>query len=299
MAGGLFAGGMAPGLSRMLEPYALPALFLVIVFSVLPFANMPLRDLFAFDRAAVRIVAWQQILLPALVVSLGILGKLPDYIIVMMIVTACSGALFASPALASLLKLDTRQALHCMLLSTLCMPVSLFVFLSVFHTESVDLDMLTYVKRSAVFLLVPFALMLLVRPAVRRLAHSSVGRLEVGARWAMVASLLVFGVGIMSAVIEQLGTNPAKVLFYFVLTSVLAAGMMLVTTIVMFRHGMREAMTAGIVSGFRNIGLGFALVGDMVGPELSVYVGVSMVPVFVAPFAIRLLTARAERPVVI
>lgn len=108
MAAGLLAGAMAPGLSRTLEPYALPALFLVMVFSVMPFARMPLKDLFAFDQAVIRIVAWQQLLLPALVVSLGILAKLPDYIIVMMIVTACSGALFASPAIASLLKLDMR-----------------------------------------------------------------------------------------------------------------------------------------------------------------------------------------------
>lgn len=186
-----------------------------------------------------------------------------------------------------------------MLLSTLCMPVSLFLFLSVYHTESVDLDMMTYVKRAAVFLIVPFGLMMLIRPAVQRLNPSSNRALEVGARWAMVASLLVFGIGIMSAVIDQLGVNPVKIVFYFVLTATLAAGMMLITTIVMFRHGIKEAMTAGVVSGFRNIGLGFALVGDMVGPELSVYVGVSMVPVFLAPIAIRLITARRTDPVVI
>lgn len=265
----------------------------------MPFANMPLKDLFAFDQAVVRIVAWQQLLLPALVVSLGILLRLPDYIIVMMIVTACSGALFASPAIAALLKLDMRQALHCMLLSTLCMPVSLFLFLSVFHSETVHPDLMMFLKRTAVFLVVPFGLMLAMRPAVQRLGPASSETLEVGARWAMVASLLVFGIGILNGVIEQMETNPVKVVFYFVLTAALAAGMMLITMVVMFRHCIKEAMNAGVVSGFRNIGLGFALVGDMVGPELSVYVGVSMVPVFVAPIAIRFITARTTDPVVI
>lgn len=299
MAAGIFVGAMVPGLTGALEPYALKALFLVIVFSLLPFARMPARELFVFDQSVIRIVAWQLLLLPALVISLGVLANLPDYITAMMIVTACSGALFASPAIASLLKLDTRQALHCMILSTAVMPVSLFVFLSAFHTESVVLDLVTYAKRAAIYLIVPFGVMVAVRPIIRRLQGATLARLEVGSRWAMVMALLVFGIGIMHAVSEEVMTNPAKVIFYFALTTSLAAGMMMATTIVMYRRGMTEAMTAGIVSGFRNIGLGFALVGDMFGPELSVYVGISMIPVFVAPFAIRVLTSRTTEPVLI
>ena len=73
-----------------------------------------------------------------------------------MIVTACSGSLFASPALAALLDLDRRQALQCMVLSTLVMPLSLFVFLSVFHGGKVQIDLQVYALRILIYLLLPF-----------------------------------------------------------------------------------------------------------------------------------------------
>jgi hypothetical protein len=59
----------------------------------------------------------------------------------------------------------------------------------------------------------------------------------------------------------------------------------------MHRFGRREAMTAGLLSSFRNVGLSYALVGDMVGPEIGLYVGVSMIPVFVAPLLLHIVIA--------
>lgn len=292
MAAGIFIGILVPALSIALEPIALPALFLVVVFSLAPFARLDLRDLLAFDPMVVRIVATQQLLLPSLVASIGVIAELPDYVIVLTIVTACSGAVFASPAIASLLKLDQRRALHSMILSTLIMPLSLAFFLGMHNGENVDLDLVTYSKRVATFLLVPFALFLMFRFFARRLDDRATQQLEVSSRWAMVASLLVFGIGIMHPLSDQLAANPAKVAFYLGLATLLSIGMMMTTVVVMYRYGMNLALTAGIVSGLRNVGLGFALVGDMVGPELAVYVGVSMLPVFMTPFAVRLATAR-------
>lgn len=294
LAGGIFLGLAVPACADFLRPVALPALFLVCVFSLVPFARLPLPTIFSIDPETMRIVLWQLAVLPCIVIAAGVVARLPDGIIVLMAVTACSGALFSSPALAEILRLDRQRALQAMVLSTLFMPLSLFSFLSVFRGVRTNLDIASYGLRTFIFLLVPFAILVLWRPAALRMSEAANRRVANASRWATIAALLCFGTGLMSAVSDKLEDDPGKVFFLLALASFLCLLMMALTTVVMYRFGRTAALTAAIVSGFRNIGLGFALVGDSVGPDLAVYAGISLLPVFTAPLLIRFLTRDAE-----
>lgn len=294
LASGIFIGLAIPSVADMLKPWALPALFLVIVFSLVPFARLPVPDLFAVNRDMLRIVLWQQVVLPCIVIAAGIVARFPDSIILLMIVTACSGSLFSSPALAEILLLDRRRALQAMVLSTLFMPVSLYLFLSAFLGVQAQLDFSAYLLRTLVFLVVPFALMVAWRPVAMKMSEATSVKVGFASRWATIIALLVFGTGLMSAVSDKLEGEATKLLFLLVLAALLCVIMMGLTTIVMHRFGQREALTASIVAGFRNIGLGFALVGEMIGPDLAVYAGISLLPVFVAPLILRLTMGGAE-----
>ncbi len=287
LASGIFIGLAIPAIADYLKPLALPALFLVIVFSLVPFARLPAPELFSINGEMSRIVLWQQVVLPCIVIAAGIVARFPDSIILLMIVTACSGSLFSSPALAEILQLDRRRALQAMVLSTLFMPVSLFVFLSAFRGIQANLDIGAYALRTLVFLVIPFALLAAWRPIAQRMNEKTTLRVSFVSRWATIVALLVFGTGLMSAVSDNLTAAPGKVLFMLVLAALLCLLMTGLTTVVMYRFGHREALTAAIVAGFRNIGLGFALVGEMIGPDLAVYAGISLLPVFVAPLILR------------
>jgi hypothetical protein len=70
--------------------------------------------------------------------------------------------------------------------------------------------------------------------------------------------------------------------------------MALLTTIVMYRQGINNALTASIVSGFRNVGLGFALIEATASPETAAYVGISQIPIFLAPLFMRLAISSDE-----
>jgi len=225
--------------------------------------------------------------LPCIVIAAGIVARFPDTMILLLIVTACSGSLFSSPALAEILGLDRERALQAMVLSTLFMPLSLFMFLSLFIGEQAHLDLGAYGMRTFLFLVVPFVMLALYRPLSRSMSEATTRKIGFGSRWATIVALLVFGTGLMSAVSDKLDTNPTKVVFMLSLATILCLLMMALTTIVMYRFGQREALTASIVAGFRNIGLGFALVGEMIGPDLAVYAGISLVPVFIAPLVLR------------
>jgi BASS family bile acid:Na+ symporter len=287
LAAGVLVGLLVPPLTRVFQPYALPALFLVMVFSLIPFARLERDDLFSVEPTVWRMVLWQQLLLPCLIIAAGILAKFPDTVISLMIVTACAGSLFAAPALAELLGLDRRRALQCMVLSTLIMPASLYAFLSTFLGVNVEMNFQEYSKRALLFLIIPFGIFAIYRLIVRHLPEIAAEHVNGVGRWGSIISLLIFGIGVMASVSEQVYANPLKVVFYLVVASSVATAMLAITTVVTYRHGLTEALTAGILSGFRNVGLGYALVGDMIGPELAPYVGVSMLPIFIAPLAIR------------
>ncbi len=293
LASGIFIGLGVPSIADFLRPWALHALFLVIIFSLVPFARLPAHQLIAIDRDMIRIVVWQQVVLPCIVIAAGIVAKFPDSVILLLIVTACSGSLFSSPALAEILGLDRERALQAMVLSTLFMPISLFLFLSAFIGEQANLDLGAYGLRTIVFLIVPFALLALYRPVARAMPESITRKVGFASRWATILALLVFGTGLMAAVSDKLDANPTKVVFLLGLATLLCLLMMALTTIVMYRFGHCEALTASIVAGFRNIGLGFALVGEMVGPDLAVYAGISLVPVFIAPLVLRISMSTA------
>ncbi len=294
LAGGILLGLSAPPLTELLAPIALPALFFVILFSLMPFAGLTMRELVSVDPTVWRMVIWQQIIVPIIVIALAILLRLPEKITSLAIMTACAGSLFASPALAGLLNLDTRRALQCMVLSTLLMPLSLYFFIIIVHSADTQLNLDAYLRRVFIYLLVPFALFGIYRIIHRMLPDSLCEKVPVASRWGALIALLIFGIGIMDAVSHQITENPTKIAFYLMISLTLTTGMLMFTVIVMHRYGFKEALTAGILTGFRNVGLGLALVGDMVGPELAPYVGISMIPVFIGPMLIRLTTAPAN-----
>ncbi len=277
-------------LSAFFSSVALHALFVVICLSMIPFAERAGGDLLSVDRRAWLLVGWQQVVLPGIVLSIGILAGFPDQIVSLMIVTACAGALFAAPMLAGLLDLNRQRALQSMILSTLCMPASLYLFLSLHHGAHVQLDLNEYIHRAFIFLGTPVVILFAYRFASRLISDQVARTVEETSYWGSIFALLIFGMGITHPVAEQLYSNTSLVVFYLLIVSALSVGMYVLTVIVMHSYGIKEAMTAGILSGFRNVGLSFALVGDMLGSELALYVGLSMLPIFIAPAVIRMVS---------
>lgn len=293
LAIGIVAGLFFPSLSGAIQPHALAALFLVVVFSLVPFARIPSSTLFGLEVGTLRIVAWQQVVLPAIVVAAGVLARFSDGLILLLVVTTCSGSLFASPALAQFLQLDRQRALQCMLLSTMVMPISLYAFLSLLRGADVQLNLVEYAHRSFIFLVCPILLFAAYRLAINRVPEAMARKVEGGSRWATVVALIFFGVGMMNPVAMQLKTMPDQVVLYLGLTVLLSVVMFVLTRIVLHRYGNIEASTGAVLGSFRNVGLGFALVSSMTGPELDVYVGVSMLPIFIGPFIMQVMLSES------
>jgi hypothetical protein len=107
-------------------------------------------------------------------------------------------------------------------------------------------------------------------------------------RRSTIFALMVFGLGIVGPARDLMWNEPARFLLYLLMVTLLGAGMAYLTAIVMYRQGISDSLTASIVSGFRNVGLGFVLLSSMAGQATAEYVGVSQIPIFLAPLVLSL-----------
>lgn len=290
----IIAGYAVPALPKIFAPLALPALFCMIVASLVPMARLKLEDVFSLEADILRIVFWQLFILPTIILAGAHLLKFSLSLVTLMAVTACAGSLFASPALANLLGLNQRKALQCMVLSTFIMPFSYFFFLTAILHSTVEIVMADFIGRTGIFLMVPAALFLFYSAFVDDIPRPIVNRVEGLARWTTIIALMIFGLGIIGPAAKLLKEEPVRFGVLLGIVTVLGVGMAFLTTIVMYRQGINNALTASIVSGFRNVGLGYVLIENSATNETAAYVGISQIPIFLAPLVMRLFIDTAD-----
>ena len=294
LAATIASGYFVPFLSKIFAPFALPALFIMIVASLIPMARLRLEEVFSLELDILKIVFWQLFVLPTIILAATHLLKFDPSLVTLMAVTACAGSLFASPALADLLGLNQRKALQCMVLSTFIMPFSYFIFLTLILHSEVQIVMADFVGRTGMFLMLPAGLFLLYSAYAEDMPSGAVLRIERSARWVTIVALMVFGLGIVGPAAKMLANEPTRFFTFLVIVTSLGAGMAFLTTIVMYRQGINNALTASIVSGFRNVGLGFVLIQGSADSDTAAYVGISQIPIFLAPLIMRIFISSDE-----
>lgn len=297
LAATILVGFAVPGLSEMMAPYSSASLLLLIIMSLIPMGRMEAEDVFSLDSKVWQIVVWQLLVLPALIVSAAHLARVSSSITFLMVATASAGSLFASPAFAELLQVNKEKALQCMVLSTFLMPVSYFVFFTLVLHADVNIDVMSYIFRCVIFLVLPLGLFLTYMGIACSLPDGLAGAIEGISKRTTILALIVFGLGIIGPARQLLLDDPSRFMLYLLIVTVLGGGMAYLTAVVMYKQGMSDSLTASIVSGFRNVGLGFFLLPGITGETTAQYVGVSQIPVFLAPLAFSVfLQTRRQAP---
>jgi predicted Na+-dependent transporter len=291
----IFVGFTVPGLSEMMAPFTSISLLILIVMSLLPMGRMDESEVFSLDSKVWQIVLWQLLVLPGIIVSGAHLARVDSNITLLMVTTASAGSLFASPTFAELLQVNKQKALQCMVLSTFLMPISYFIFFTLVLHAEVEIDILSFVYRCMIYLVMPLGIFLIYMGIVGDLPDRFVNKIESFSRRTTIAALMVFGLGIIGPARELLWSEPSRFSLYLVIVTGLGAGMAYLTAIVMFKQGMNDSLTASIVSGFRNVGLGFVLLSGIAGETSAEYVGVSQIPNFLAPLALTLFVSRQRK----
>jgi hypothetical protein len=183
-----------------------------------------------------------------------------------------------------------------MILSTFMMPISYFVFLTAILHSAVDINFSDFAHRCSTFVIAPTGLFCIYTGISRDLPERLVTALENASRRLTIFCLIVFGIGILGPARDLLWNDTGRFLLYMVIVTSLGAGMAYLTAVVMYKQGITDALTASIVSGFRNVGLGFALLAGATNSETAAYVGISQIPIFLAPLVVHYLV-RGSREV--
>lgn len=292
LAGAIFAGFFIPGLSEIFKPYSLVSLFTLIVMSLLPMGRLEVDQVFTLDSKVWKVVLWQLLGLPSIVVAAAHLARIDSTITMLLVTTASAGSLFASPTFAELLQVNKQRALQCMVLSTFLMPLSYFVFFNLVLHAKITLDLEVYFDRCMIFLVAPLGLFLVYMGISTGLQPKIAEAIESISRRSTIIALIIFGIGLVGPARDLMHADLNRFLLYLIIVNALGIGMAYLTVVVMFRQGINDAMTASIVSGFRNVGLGFILLSGVSGVSTAQYVGVSQIPIFLAPLALSLFMRR-------
>ncbi len=287
----VIAGFIVPGLSEILAPLGQASLLVMIILSLVPMGRLDFSQVFSIDKKVWQVVIWQLFVLPSIIMAIAFLAKLSGSITSLMVITASAGSLFASPTFAELLQVNKQRALQCMILSTFLMPISYFVFFTLVLHSEVKIDMLGFVNRCAIFLGFPFGLFLIYMGFARSIPPRAVEFIELNARRFTILALMVFGLGRVGAARELMFSDFGQFAIYLAIVTGLGIGMAYLTAIVMFKQGINDALTASIVSGFRNVGLGFVLLSGVTSIHTDAYVGISQIPIFLAPLLLNFLVA--------
>lgn len=290
------AGFLVPGLSEHFKPYTYPSLLCMIIMSLVPMGRLDFSEIFTLDSKVWQIVAWQLLVLPAIIVSGAHLAKLNGSITALLVTTASAGSLFASPTFAELLQVNKQRALQCMILSTFLMPASYFLFFTMVLHSEISIHLESFISRCVIFLAFPLGLFLVYMGYARCLPTRLSLGIEHGARRITIFALMAFGVGILGPARDLMWNHFSQFALYLVIVTCLGAGMAYLTAIVMFKQGMNDALTASIVSGFRNVGLGFVLLSGALSKETAAYVGISQIPIFLAPLVLSFMVRGNRTP---
>ena len=287
----IFAGFMVPGLSEIMAPMGKASLFLMIILSLIPMGRLDFGQVFSVDTKVWQVVIWQLFALPSIILAIAYLAKLNGSITSLLVITASAGSLFASPTFAELLQVNKQRALQCMILSTFLMPISYFVFFTLVLHSEVKIDLTEFFNRCAIFLGFPFGLFLVYMGFARAIPPRTVEFIELNSRRLTILALMIFGLGRVGAARDMMMNDFREFAIYLIIVSGLGIGMAYLTAIVMFKQGINDAVTASIVSGFRNVGLGFVLLSGVTSINTDAYVGISQIPIFLAPLLLNFLVA--------
>jgi BASS family bile acid:Na+ symporter len=292
VAGALLLGLAVPPLAPLFRPLFTASLFVLLCLAFLRVEPAALRGYFARPVLMVAVVLWIMLAVPLLIgVALPALGlgpQLPALFLALML-QAIAPPLMSSPTLAALMGLDAALSLATLIACTLLAPLTAPLLASLFVGTETSVAPLTLGLRLVAML----AGAALVAAAIRAwVGRDAIVRQNQRIDGLSVIVLFVFAVALMEGVLAQTVAEPLRILGLIALAFAIALVLIVVTALVFWPLGRRAAITLGLASGSRNMGLMLAAAGAGTPELVWLYVAVAQLPIYLLPLWIKPLAGR-------
>jgi BASS family bile acid:Na+ symporter len=292
LAGGIFAGLFVPPLAATFRDIITPT---VVVLMTLVLLRVDPAQVLGYLRRPLLVVAlliWLLALCPLLawgvVRGFGLDGPLGAALVIM--ATGCAAT--SSPAFARLVGLDGEISLVVAVISTLLVPFTA----PPLALGLLGIDLAISIQGLSLRLALVVGLPLLLSIAIRRVMGPA--RLLAWGRsvdGAVVLMVVFYGFGVMDGMLAKLLAEPGFVLGGTALAFAGSFALNAATALAFAPAGGRLALSAGLLSGNRNMALYLAVLPAATDPRILLFFAMCQFPLFLSPFLLRPIYARMMR----
>jgi len=286
---GVFVGLALPGLASLARPLLPFSVVLLLTATLLRLDWRAIGLELRRPGLQVLLFPWHQLLLPLATWGCSLALSLPPALATALVLMAAAPPITSAAALATLLGLAGPLALVAALVGTLLTPFVLPPLALELLDLRLDIGLGAFMGRLA--LLTGSALLLAL--ALRRLVGTArLAGLTQPIDGVVVLTMLVFVVGIMDGVTARALERP-DIAFGWLAAACLANPLLqLLGAAAFWRLGRPQALTVGLTSGNRNMGLLVAALPGSVDYDVALYFGLAQIPMYVLPALLRPLYRR-------
>ncbi|MGI9508356.1 MAG: hypothetical protein ACR2QJ_03280, partial [Geminicoccaceae bacterium] len=235
------------------------------------------------------LLLWLLIVAPVLVDTLLSLLPLAEGLHGSLVLMAAASPLMASASLALIIGLDAPLAVILTFTATALMPFTLPPIALLLLGIEIDIAILDLMLRLGAVVGGCFALAWLIR---RLLPEGFADRHAEELDGLAIIGLLIFAIAIMDGVTTLARERPDFVLAATLAVFGLNIFMQAFAAFLFAWRGFHQALTAGLCSGNRNLGLLLVALADRASTDLLIVIAVAQLPIYILPMLQRQLYRR-------
>ncbi len=298
LCGGVLVGLAAPVLAEAARPLMGAAVFFFTLgaFLKVDLAGFRAEVLAAGPRRNLAVLAWVGLGVPLAASGLVAVLQPGPALAQGILLCAVAPPLVSTTAIAAMLGLSAPLALSAAVAATLAAPLAMPWLATTLGVLAPGMDPLTMALRLAAVI----GGACLASWVLRRWAPRFVVENPSAMTGIAVLALIVFAVGAMHGMQDYLRREPGVVSLTLAVAFAVNAGFLLLGAMLFAGFGRGAALTVGLLSGNRSVGLAWAAVSGALTPSLELFLAMSLLPIYVLPVLIRplvaALLARAASP---
>lgn len=280
LALGVFVAIAVPPVASLLRPLLAPAMFAVLTLSILVIEP---RAMAAAGRRPWRTavaVVWLLLVSPLAMTAILAVVPAPPGVGMALILFAALPPITAVPAYALLMGLESAFAVVVLATASLAAPLLLPPVALALLGIQLEIAVFDLMLRLALMIGGAFVLAWLIR---RTVGGAAIAARSVQLNGTIVLLMLVLAIAIMDGVTVVAAARPALMASLVVAAFAANVSFQALGAIVALPFGRGAALTMGLCSGYRNLALLLAVLGDAATLEFSMFVAAGQLPIYLMP----------------
>ena len=289
LALGVFLGLLFPPLASLLKPLMIPGIIGPFLIALIRLDWAHIGAHLRRPRTTIVALLWLLVIAPLLVnAALGMMPLRPE-LHANLVLMAAASPLMASASLALIIGLDASLAVVLTFLATALLPFTMPPTALLLLGVNIDISIAELMGRLGLLIGGSFLLAWLIR---RRLPAGFADRHATPLDGLAIVGLLVFAIAIMDGVTALLEDRPELVLTTAIAVFGLNLGMQALATLAFAWRGLKTALSIGLCSGNRNLGILLAATADRATTDFLIVIALAQLPIYTLPMLQRWLYQR-------